>query len=142
VRTSISPLPHSPFSLTLKLSLSKSQGWPQTFEPHGFLTLLSGWGYRNVPLFVCLFVFTGRLYLYTVKYSWAGEVAQWLRALTALAEDSGSVPSTYTRQLTPIPSSDYVRHLHVYGAHTCTYVHACIHIEKNKQHFNVQLYES
>ena len=32
----------------------------------------------------------------------AGEIAQWLRVLAALAEDLGLVPSTHVRQLTTI----------------------------------------
>lgn len=28
-------------------------------------------------------------------YFWAGELAQWIIALVALAEDSGSIPSTH-----------------------------------------------
>lgn len=58
------------------------------------------------------------------KWVEAGDVAQWLRAPTALAEDLGSVPQTYmsVTSLTgcPTPSSGLQRHCpHLVHLYTC-----------------------
>lgn len=43
----------------------------------------------------------------TLCNSKAGEKAQWLRALIALAEDLGSIPSTHPWQITTICNSSF-----------------------------------
>lgn len=70
--------------------------------------------------------------------AWAGETAQWLLALTALAEDRSLVPSTHVRQPTtawnhssrgggPAPFSGLYRHLCICGVYTDNLVHKYIH---------------
>jgi hypothetical protein len=86
------------------------------------------------------------------------EMAQWLRALTALPEDLSSVPSAHVECLTTAynyssrksNASGFYRHLHSYVLAICTHTHACtptytcthIHTPKRKPQYNVGPYKA
>lgn len=74
-----------------------------------------------------------------IKQRRAGEVAEWLRTLTVLAESPGSVSSTTSGgSQFPVPPWDllpsgFCRRLHCYSVHKPTQAHTCTGIKNPKR---------